>query len=96
MYISYVRALVTLVYCASMKGSAKRSRTRWTFVMKLSEATVAGSTSKGVRQSHMHYQSVIIYTCKPALFELREIAREKYARTASRHSGDARTIELKI
>jgi hypothetical protein len=36
---------ITLVYCASMKGSAKRRRMMWAFVMKLSVATVVGSTS---------------------------------------------------
>jgi hypothetical protein len=36
------------------------------------------------------------HTRKPVLFKLREITREKYASTASRPSGDARTIELKI
>jgi hypothetical protein len=96
MYVSYVGAPVTLVNCASMKGSAKRSRTRWTFIMKLSEATVAGSTSKSVREGHERHQSAVQHTCIPALFKLRETAREKYDSTASRHSGDARTIELKI
>ena len=59
MYVSYVGARVTLVNCASMKGSAKRSRTMWRFIMKLSEATVAGSTSKCVRKGHEHHQSVV-------------------------------------
>lgn len=36
------------------------------------------------------------HTRKPDLFKLRDITREKYASTASRHPGDARTIELKI
>jgi len=36
------------------------------------------------------------HTRKPVLFKLRDIMREKYASTASRLSGEARTIELKI
>ena len=79
-----------------MKGSAKWRRTRWTFVMKLSVATVAGSTS---RKSQT--ESVIVYiagghTLKPVLFKFRDMTREKYASTASRLSGEARTMELKI
>lgn len=51
---------------------------------------------KDVRPSHREYVSGNSHTRKPDLFKLRDITREKYASTASRLPGDARTIELKI
>jgi hypothetical protein len=62
--------------------------------------TVSGH-GRRINLEQSQTESVIVYsrgghTRKPVLLKLRDIMREKYASTASRLSGEARTIELKI
>jgi hypothetical protein len=87
---------LALLYLASMKGSAKRSRTLCKFTMKLSVATDSGSTYGPSFFQSMNHKRWSILTCIAARFTLSEIAVAKYRSTASRESGDARIRVLKI